>query len=56
MDATLIIDQPDTTATPAWVDRTLQSSDSRMDNYVSISGGGNAVLDLNADDGRWYGC
>ena len=45
-DAVLIIDQP---ASP-WVDRTLQSGDSRMDNYVSFSGGGDAVLDLTRAD------
>ena len=50
MDATLIIAQPVTTTTPPWVNRTLQSSDSRIDNYVSISGGGNAVLDLTGDN------
>lgn len=46
-DATLVIDQPDSAGTPAWTDLVLQSGDPRADNYVTISGGGNAALDLN---------
>ena len=42
-DATLVIDQPDG---GGWTDLVLQSGDSRADNYVSISGGGDAALDL----------
>ena len=47
-DAVLVIDQPGT-GPPAWTDLVLQSGDSRADNYVSISGGGNAALDLDPD-------
>ena len=44
-DVTITINQPNVDG--GWQNLTLQKTHARADNYVTISGGGNALLDLN---------